>query len=281
MKRSIILFSLTLLLILAQAAGVSSYAEPPGEGRVGCPHCKNDGSEISQRLQKADELYASLKSKEALKELQMVLQLDPQNHEALSKSARVYIDFGDMVPESEPDWQAKRLKQYRIAEDLARKALKADPNSTWGHFYVAVSLGKIASLSPISKQLDLAEEMRDEVEKAIAMDPKNAYAYAVYGIWQRKMGEIGKMSRAFASLVWHSVPQGSLEKSAEYLKKSISLDPTVIMSHLELGTTYIAMGKWQLARNSLKAALDLPPQFSDDGANKKAAQRLLDEIKDR
>ncbi len=281
MRRLIILYSLALSLILGQVAAGTGYAEPPPEGRVGCPHCKNDGSEVSQRLLKADELYAAFKSKEALKELQAVLQLQPENHEALSKSARVYVDFGDMIPESEPDWQAKRLKQYHIAEDYARKAIQADPNSTWGYFYVAVSLAKIAALSPVSKQIDLAEEIRDQVEKAIAMDPKNAYAYTVYGIWQRRMADIGKMSRAFASLVWHSIPQGSLDKSADYLKKSISLDPTVIMSHLELGKTYVAMGKWQLARSSLKTALDLPIQFSDDAANKKNAQRLLDEIKDR
>ncbi len=276
------LFSFILLVRLAGAPGVRTYAELPEGGRVGCPHCKNDGSEISQRLQRADELYAAFKSKEAFMELQGVLQMDAQNHEALSKMARVYIDFGDLIQESEPDWQGRRLKQYRIAEDYAQKAIKADPDSTWGHFYMAVSLGKIASLSPISKQIDLAEEIRDEAEKAIALDPKNGYAYDVYGIWHRKMAEIGQMSRVFASMVlWRSVPKGSMEKSVEYLKKGISLNPTVIMSHLELGKTYIAMGQWQLARNFLKTALELPIQFSDDPANKKNAQRLLEEIKDR
>lgn len=251
-------------------------------GRVGCPACKNDGSEVSHLLEKADALYAGFKTKEALNELLKVLQLNPQNHEALSKIARVYIDFGDMIPETGSDWRERKLKQYSIAEDYARKAVKADPNGTWGHFYVAASLGKIAMHSSIPKQIDLAKEIRPAVEKAIALDPKNGYAYHVYGVWHRKMAEIGQMSRAAASLfLWRSVPKGSLEKSVEYLQKALSFNSTVISHHLELARSYVAMGKWQPARNSLKTAQELPIQFSDDSVNKKEAQQLLQEIKER
>ncbi|HXV81660.1 MAG TPA: hypothetical protein VEG60_17405, partial [Candidatus Binatia bacterium] len=119
--------------------GVEIFAQSGGSktGRVGCPNCNNDGSPISRSLQKADELYAGFKPKEALTELLKVLDMDPQNAEALSKLARVYIDFGDGIPESTPDWETKRLKQYQIAEQYARRAVKADPGVVWGHFYVA------------------------------------------------------------------------------------------------------------------------------------------------
>ncbi len=251
-------------------------------GRVGCPRCKNDGSEISQLLQKADALYAGFKPKEALNELLRVLQLDPQNHEALSKLSRVYIDFGDAIPETTPDWQERKLKQYRIAEEYARKAVKADPDGTWGHFQVAASLGKIAMQSSISKQVDLAKEIRTEVEKAIALDPQNGYAYHVYGVWHRKMAEIGQVNRLLSvAVLWRSIPKGSLEKSVEYLKKSVSLNPTVISHHLELARTYVAMGNYQLARSELKSVQEFPVQFSDDPVNKREGQQLLQEIKDR
>jgi len=255
---------------------------PPERGRVGCPHCKNDGTEISQSLQRADAFHASLKTKEALKELLAVLKLDPDNHEALSKIARVYIDFGDMIPESTPDWQEKKLQHYATAEEYARKAIKADPNGTWGHFYIAASLGKIATHSPVSKQIDLSNEIREEAEKAIALDPNNGFAYHVYGVWQRRTAEIGQMKRMLAAaFLWRSVPQGNMEKSVEYLKKAISLNPRAILHHLELAKTYIAIDQWPLARSSLKTALELPIQFSDDASNKKEAQQLLEEIKDR
>ncbi|MBI3001785.1 MAG: hypothetical protein HYY46_25500 [Deltaproteobacteria bacterium] len=282
-------FVITSLLLLSSLGGYvvlgaadSSAPVPQDGGRVGCPRCQNDGSEISQLLRRADDLYASLRTNEALTELFKVLKRDRQNPEALSKIARVYIDLGDTVAESETDWQEKRLKQYAVAEDYARKAVQADPNLTWGHFYVAASLGKIAMLSSTSKQIDLAREIRSEVEKAIALDPRNGYAYHVYGVWHRKMAEISQMKRVLANVImWRSIPKGSLDSSVEYLTRAISLNPKVIAHYLELGRTYIAMGQLQLARSALKHAQELPVEFSDDPLNKKEAQELLSEIRDR
>jgi tetratricopeptide (TPR) repeat protein len=251
-------------------------------GRVGCPNCANDGSPTSRLLQKADELYAAFKPKEALTELLKVLDLDPQNAEALSKIARVYIDFGDAIPESAPDWEAKRLKQYQIAEQYARKAVKADPNVVWGHFYVAASLGSMATVSPVAKQIDMAAEIRGAIERAIALDPQNGFAYHVYGVWHRKMAEIGKMSRMVASVIYQrSIPTGSMEKSIEYLNKAVALNPTVIASRLELARSYVAVEDWPSARKLLISIRGLPIQFSDDAKHKQKAEQLLEEIKER
>lgn len=277
------------LLIFLQAAGLRpviaenhALPSPDGAGRVGCPECRNDGSEIARRLQKADELYAQFKTKEALQELLKVLHVEPTNAEALSKAARAYIDYGDMIPEVGGDWQEKKIKHYLTAEEYARKAVKFEPDSTWGYFYVAASLGKIAMLSPTAKQIDLSKEIRAAVERAIALDPQNGFAYHVYGVWQRRMAEVGQMKRLLsAAVLWRSVPQGSMEKSADYLKKAVSLNPTVIVHRLELAKTYIAMGRWQLARDSLNSVQELPIQFSDDAQHKKEAQRLLQELRGR
>lgn len=251
-------------------------------GRIGCPGCRNDGSEVSRLLEEGDELYADLKTREALGVLFEVLRLDPQNHEALSKIARAYIDLGDRIPPLEPGWREKRLEQYRAAEKYARKAVLADPGSTWGHFYVAASLGKVAMLLPMREQIDLSWEIRVEVEKAIAADPENGFAYHIYGVWHRKMAEIGRMRRVLANVVlWRSVPKGSLEKSVEHLTKAISFNPRVIAHYLELGRTYIAMGQWRPARKALHYARELPSEFSDDPLNKKEARELLRKIRDR
>lgn len=277
---------IALLATLASVAlvGVPALAQgkPVKIGRVGCPHCVNDGSPISQSLQKADDLYASFKTKEALSELLKVLQIEPQNSEALSKISRIYIDIGDVIPETSPDWQEKKMQNYRAAEDYARRAVKANPNSTWSHFYVAASLGSIAAVSPVDKQIDLAGEIRGAVEKAIALDPANGFAYHVYGVWHRKIAEVGKMSRVLAT-VWYgrSLPKGDLEKSVKFLKKAISINPDVIVSRLELARSHAAREEWSAARTLLKSIAELPEQFSDDAKHKQKARELLDDIKDR
>ena len=281
MRQLMVNIGILVIVVLIELA-TFAQSNSPKTGRVGCPHCLNDGSPVSQSLQRVDELYASFKTKEALRELLKVLEMYPQNAEALSKVARVYIDFGDMIPESAPDWEAKKLKQYQIAEQYARKAVRADSNGTWGHFYVAASLGSMAAVSPVAKQIDLAGEIRGEVEKALALDPQNGFAYHLYGVWHRKMAEIGKMSRMFAAVLYsRTIPKGSLEKSIEYLKRATTLNPTVIASRLELARSYAAAENWPLARNFLISIRDLPIQFSDDAKHKQKAEQLLEEIKER
>jgi hypothetical protein len=96
------------------------------------------------------------------------------------------------------------------------------------------------------------------------------------------MAEIGNTSRMFASLVYgRSLPSGSLEKSIEYLKKAVALNPTVIVSRLELARSYLAVDDVASARTLLMSIRNLPIQFSDDARHKKTAAELLEEIKDR
>ncbi|MGH7830238.1 MAG: hypothetical protein ACREP8_08670, partial [Candidatus Binatia bacterium] len=60
---------LFLLVLASPWAGrlAAAAAALPQSGRVGCPHCNNDGSEISQLLHRADALYANFKTQAALK----------------------------------------------------------------------------------------------------------------------------------------------------------------------------------------------------------------------
>jgi FimV-like protein len=86
----------------------------------------------------------------------------------------------------------------------------------------------------------------------------------------------------FASVLYgRSLPQGSLEKSVEYLKRAIALNPTVIVSRLELANTYMAMEDFQAARTMLSSIRNLPVQFSDDAKHKQKAEELLEELASR
>lgn len=277
---------LILFFLLANSllsAGPSARSAERGSGedsRPGC--CRNDAAEIQRLHQSVDRLYSQFKAKEAAAELEKILQIDPNNFEAHVKLARVQVDMGDTVPESGADWQQKRISAYRLAEDHARRAIKLNPNSTWGHFWTAVSVGNIAVQSPVAKQVELASEIKNFIEKAITLDPQNGFAYHVYGVWHRKMAEIGKMSRMFASVLYgRSLPNGSLEKSIEYLKKALSFNPNIIASRLELARSYAAVEDFPQARMLLTSIRELPVQFSDDPKHKQKAEQMLAELNAR
>jgi tetratricopeptide (TPR) repeat protein len=248
----------------------------------GCTNCNGHETDIAQLIQQADRLHAEFKPKEAAAELEKIVRVEPRNVEALAKLSRAHIDIGDSIPEAQSDWKERRIQEYRSAESYARKAIKADPSSTWGHFYLAASLGTLAGISPVATQVDMAEEIRAAAAKAIALDPNNGFAYHVYGVWHRRMAEIGKMSRMFASL-WYgrTLPKGDLGKSVEFLKKAVSINPTVIVSRFELAHSYVAREDWPAARAMLKSIADLPARYSDDAKHKRRAQELLEKISDR
>lgn len=264
-------------LFLATAAPIDGFAAQ--ESGPDC--CKRD-VDIARWHKNADRLYAQFKAREAVKELQRILDLDAGNFEALIKMARAYIDIGDMIPESDANWKERKLKEYAVAEDYARRAVKIDPQSTWSHFWLAAALGNAAMVSPMARQLELANEIRLQVERAIELDAKNGLAYHAYGVWHRKVAEIGGASRVLAPVLYgQAVPTGSLEKSVEYLKRAVDLNPMFITSRLELARSYIARSEWEPARVLLRSIPDLPIQFSDDKKHKQQAAQLLAEVKDR
>ena len=276
--------SCTLILILASAGRTAERDEAllTPETKNECPSCRTDNVDIARLHKNADRLYAQFKPKEAAEELLKIVALEPQNFQALVKLSRAHIDIGDMVAESASDWKERRLKEYRAAEDYARRAVKIDPNSTWGHFFLAASLGHVAVLSPVARQVELAGEIRAAIEKSLALDARNGFAYHAYGVWHRKMSEIGKMSRVFASVLYgRSLPEGSMDQSVEYLEKAVALNPKVIISRLELANSYIAVEDFPAARAMLSSIRNLPIQFSDDAKHKQKAEELLEEIKNR
>jgi tetratricopeptide (TPR) repeat protein len=277
---SIILqFCLGTTLFLATALGAGAAEVTSRDPGPGC--CKHD-PDIARWHKNADRLYAQFKAREAAAELQKILEMDGRNFEALVKIARAHIDIGDMIPESGANGKERKLKEYVVAEGYARRAVKINPNSTWSHFWLAAALGNAGIVSPVARQLELADEIRTHIERAIELDSKNGLAYHAYGVWHRKVAEIGGASRVLAPVLYgQSVPTGSLEKSVEYLKRAVELNPTFIVSRLELARSHVARGEWEPARVLLRPIPDLPIQFSDDNRHKQDAAQLLTEIRDR
>src|ERR1043166_898561 len=168
-------------LLLSVVTGNALQADDLAKSDDAAGDCCRAGTDIKQHLKNADRLYPQFKPREAGAELQKVLETDPNNIEAVLKLCRAQIDMGDTIPEGSQNWKEKRLKEYTAAEEYARKAVALSPNSTWSHFYLAASLGNIAVLSPRDRQIELANDVRSAVEKSIALDPTNGFAYHVYG----------------------------------------------------------------------------------------------------
>jgi len=184
-----------------------------------------------------------------------------------------------LINPKEKDYKEKQKEKYQQAELYARKAVKVNPNDTWGHFYLSAASGKYALLLGKKEQVERSKAIKVEIEKALELDPKNDYAYHALGRWHRRMAEIGGVKRFFGGILYGGIPKGTFEESEKYLKKAVELRPNYVNHHLELGRTYMALEKYDLAAREFEKCLELAVTTSKDPMYKEEAKAELEKAK--
>ena len=228
-----------------------------------------------ERLKKGDEYYAQLNDEKALEEYLAAAAADPNHFEAAWKACRSLIDVGDLVDVKVKGNDAKQKKYYKDAETYARKAVAINPNSTWSQFYLSAALGKYALLLGKKDQIAMSKEVKTAIDKAIELDPNNDLAYHALGRWQRRMAEIGGATRLLGGLLVGSIPKGSFDEAAKALSKAVELKPDYINHHLELGRTYMALKKYDLAAQEFEKCEPLNVVLTKDNIYKEEAKQEL------
>lgn len=253
-----ILFAFAIAALLAGPALAQTAAEHIGEG---------------------DAAYAKFDDQTALEHYQAALKLEPANYEALWKASRAMVDIADVIPATDKDVKARQMKLYTDATALARKAVGANPNDTWGHFQLAAANDKRLLMLGKKEQIEASKQVKAEIDKAIELDPTNHLAYHALGRWHRRMDEIGGAKRFFGGIIYGSIPKGSFAESEKNLRKAIELHPEYVNHYLELGRTLVAEKKTDEAAQSFQKAIDLPKTTSKDDVLKAEAKAELAKLK--
>jgi len=243
-----------------------------------CISPRLSGQTAADFIRQGDEYYAQFNNAQALEEYLKAAKAEPENHEALWKTARAYYDVADWMTPADSKAADEQRKTYSQSMSYARQAIKADPKGTWGHFFLSAAWGKFVLTQGKKEQVNASKQIRAEIDKAIAADPNNDLAYHALGRWHRRMAEIGGAQRFFGGLLYGSIPKGTLEESEKSLQKAIELNPNYTNHHLELGRTYLGMKKADLAKQEFQKVLELPDTTSKCPMYKKEAQAELDAL---
>ena len=194
----------------------------------------------------------------------------PGDYAALWRSARIESEHGE---DASGD---ARKRLFAAAVGHAREAVHAAPDSALGHVWLAVALGRQALHEGPKTQLALSREIKAEVDRAIAIDPRIGRAWHVLALWNRKVASLNFMERAAANTVLGGVPKGaSMENAVKDLERAIALEPGYVNHHLELGRTFVQMKRWPEARKELETAVSLPPVSNPRDAKYQAEARAL------
>ncbi len=224
-------------------------------------------------MKRGDALDAKLRTKEALEVYLEAEKLQPDNAELLHRIAKQY-------GESMLDVSSKAEKKAMGEKSLtySKRAVAADPKNAMAQLSLAVSYGRLASYLDNKTKIAYSKLVKEHVDRSIALGPRNDLAWHVLGAWQYELANLNAVLRAIAGLVYGTLPSASNEEAVRAFKKAIELNPQRVANHVELGRTYLEMGKKAEARAALEKGLSLPDRQRDDPDVKRRGREALKKV---
>jgi tetratricopeptide (TPR) repeat protein len=223
---------------------------------------------------KAYKLKTEYKYKEAFPMFQTLLKSDSSNVNYLQYGSYCYSKYGFYyAPEAE------KMKYYKSAEYLAKKAIKASETSAEAHYVYAMALGRINENASSKQKIANAKLIKAEVDRAIALNPKQAGAYHILGRWHRTIANFSAIEKAMINSFFGGVPPGgSFDDAIKAFMSAIAIEPKYMNHQYELAQTYYDMGKPVEAKLWAQKALEITPTNDDDVKAKKDCEALLKKL---
>lgn len=153
------------------------------------------------------------------------------------------------------------VRRYETAADYAREAIALEPERSEGYMELARALGRLAQFKGIFESLGLAGEIRESLDKAIELDPRNTGAMHALAVWHLEVP-------------W--IAGGRSENTIPLFEQAISIKPSSVQHHTAFGEALLRLNKKERAQEMLEIAVALEASdFAEEQAQAEA-QALLE-----
>jgi tetratricopeptide (TPR) repeat protein len=223
-------------------------------------------------LERGDQEFAGRDYGLALAIYDSALTTSGDSAAVLWRLARVVVCIADVSPENE------QLDLYRRAEAYAVRSILCDPTRSEGHTWRAAALGSMAVFEGSKAKVRLCTVIKQELDRAIELNPQDDIAFSILGSFYRILGDVGWFERQVAAVFLGKLPEGGYPESERALKQAIALAPGIIRHHFELGILYQEMDRHEEALEEFKLVLSLPLLLSSDTRRQLTAAKLVKEI---
>lgn len=228
------------------------------------------GRAAGMQVALGDREYTARNLISALQHYEAAVALDSMLTEALWKGSNAATDLGEFN-------DAERASYYAKGEQLARLAVKSNPNSSEAHFVLAKALGRVALSKGKREKVKYAREVHDEVGAALRLDQTNAGALHVLGMWNAEIMRLNRVERwAAKNLLGGGVlGEASWDNAQQYLERSVAIEPNRITHRLDLAGVYADRGETEKAREQYETIARLPVTDYNDPRYKQIAEERL------
>jgi tetratricopeptide (TPR) repeat protein len=227
-------------------------------------------AEADQLVREALAAETRLDSRAALRLYEQAGAARPNDAFILQKIARQY---SDLVTE-QPDTAAKK-RYAQTALDYARRAVDLKPGDPVNVLSLAVCHGKLAVYSDTKTKIRYSRLVKEDAERALALDPNYAWAHHLLGRWHYEVADLGATSKFFVRLLYGGLPPASLAEGIRHLRRATELEPDELNHWLELGFAHAAAGEFDAARAEWARGLAMPSRGKHDEPAKQRARAAL------
>jgi tetratricopeptide (TPR) repeat protein len=237
---------------------------------VGARAASAQGTAAAMQVALGDREFVARDLVSAMKHYEAAVAIDSANAEALWKAANAAVDLGEFN-------DAERERYYTRGEQLARLAVKANPNSAEAHFALAKALGRVALSMGKRDKVKYAGVVHDEVKEALRLDQTNAGALHVLGMWNAEIMRLSRIERwAARNLLGGGVlGEANWGNAQTYLERAVSIEPNRITHRLDLAGVYADRGNTAKAREQYEMIARLPVTDFNDPRYKELAEGRL------
>ena len=151
-------------------------------------------AEHSSLVEAGDVEFTDINYPAAMELYRSALEIRPEDPDIHWRLARVFVPAGEVAPKSE------RVELYRKAEQFARRCIELDPYKAEGHTWLATALGNRALLAGGKTKIQLANEIKKELDRAIALRNDDDVTYSILGSYYFTVGSVNWLERQIASI---------------------------------------------------------------------------------
>ena len=224
-------------------------------------------------MAKGDVFDKKLDATKALENYLPAEKLEPKNTQLMVRISRQYRHLmTDAADKNE------KLRLGRLAVDYGQRAATLGPNDSDAQLAPAISYGKMLPLLGSKEQVDASPRIKQSVDRALQLNPRNDTAWHILARWNRVLADINPLKRLLAGALYGTLPVTTNEAAEKAILAAIAINPNRLMHYIELGRIYAAMGRKDDAKKFLSKGMSMPNREKDDSELKQIAQDLLKKL---
>eukprot|EP00003_Mantamonas_plastica_P026685 TRINITY_DN553_c0_g1_i1.p1 TRINITY_DN553_c0_g1~~TRINITY_DN553_c0_g1_i1.p1 ORF type:complete len:476 (+),score=181.94 TRINITY_DN553_c0_g1_i1:1643-3070(+) len=237
-------------------------------------------SEMQEELSIADEIYDDPENNSRMDLLNVMKQLNDkygEEPEVKWRLARAFYEVALDPRENNSDSEKAELLNRALS--VVNEALEANDDNAGLHRWAGILLGALGDFVSTSEKIKSSYDIRDHWKRATEIDPSDASAHHLLGVWCLNIATISYIERMVASTAFGTPPTATYQDALDHFLKAETIDPGFYKKNLfYIGKVYYEQGEKSKARDYLNKALQLPTRTPEDHEDDAAAKKLLKKL---